>query len=140
MRIVIDTNVLLASLPKVSHYRAIITALTEGKVDLAVSTAILLEYQEVLSSKTNNTVATNFLEFLTKLPGLIRVDTPFSWGIIEIDPDDNKFVDAGLMAGADYIITFDGHFNVVKSHPFPSIGIINPDDFLILLATDYFSQ
>ena len=134
MRVVIDTNVLLAALPKVSRFRVIISALTTGKLELVVSTAILLEYQEILSRKTNSIVATNFLEFLTKLPGVIRVDTPFTWGIIKVDPDDNKFVDAGLMAGADYIITYDGHFDIVKSHPFPAIGVLNPDDFLVLLV------
>ncbi|QHW00836.1 putative toxin-antitoxin system toxin component, PIN family [Spirosoma endbachense] len=135
MRIVIDTNVLLAALPKASRYRAIITALALGKIELVVSTSILLEYQEILARKTNAVVANNFLEFLTKLPGVIRIDTPFTWGIIEIDPDDNKFIDAGLMAGADYIITYDVHFDVVKLHPFPSIGVLNPDEFLVLLAT-----
>jgi len=74
------------------------------------------------------------LEFLTKLPHIIRVDTPFTPGIIEVDQDDNKFVDAGLMAGADYIVTYDGHFDVVKERPFPTIGVVTPDEFLILLA------
>ncbi|MVM41354.1 putative toxin-antitoxin system toxin component, PIN family [Spirosoma sp. HMF3257] len=78
MRIVIDTNVLLAALPKASRFRDIITALVSRKIELAVSTAILLEYQEILSRKTNATVANNFLEFLTKLPGVVRVDTPFT--------------------------------------------------------------
>ena len=68
------------------------------------------------------------------LSNIIRVDTPFIWGIIEIDPDDNKFVDTGLVAGADCIVTFDVHFNVVKSHPFPAITILNPDDFLALIS------
>lgn len=134
MRIVIDTNALLAALPKVSRFRTIISALVLRKFDLVVSTAILLEYQEILSRKTTVTVANNFLEFISKLPGVVRVDTPFTWGIIEVDPDDNKFVDAGVMAGADYIITYDHHFDVVKSHPFPTIGILSPDDFLVLLA------
>jgi len=137
MRIVIDTNVLLAALPKVSRFRVLITALVSGKIELVLSTAILLEYQEILSHKTNAVVANNFLEFLIKLPGVVRVETPFTWGIIEIDPDDNKFVDAGLIAGADYIITYDGHFDVVKSHPFPKIGVLSPDDFLALLADSW---
>ncbi|HEX9956507.1 MAG TPA: hypothetical protein VGA96_04610, partial [Fibrella sp.] len=88
---------------------------------------------EVLSNKTNSVVATNFLEFLLKVPGVVRVDTPFTWGIIKVDPDDNKFVDAGLMAGADYIITYDSHFNIVKEQPFPAISVIDPDAFMLYL-------
>jgi len=132
MRVVVDTNVILAALPKLSRYRTIINALAEGRLELVVSTSILLEYQEILTQKTNSVVANNFLEFLTKLPGVVRVSSPFTWGIIKVDPDDNKFVDAGLIAGADFIITYDGHFDVVKESPFPTIPVVTPDVFLIL--------
>ncbi len=64
MRVVLDTNVLLAALPKISRFRVIINALASGQIELVVSTAILLEYQEVLSNKTNSVVATNFLAYL----------------------------------------------------------------------------
>lgn len=134
-RVVVDTNVMLAALPKVSRLRAIINALAIGQMELVVSTAILLEYQEILSRQTNAVVANNFLEFLVKLTGVIRVDTPFTWGIIETDLDDNKFVDAGLMGGSDYIITYDGHFDVVRERPFPTLGVITPDEFLIVLSS-----
>lgn len=134
MRVVIDTNVILASLPKTSRFRPLIQALVAGKFELVVSTAILLEYQEVLQRKTNEVVANNFLEFLVTLPTVVRVGTPFTWGIIEADPDDNKFVDAGLIAGADYIITNDAHFNMLKQRAFPSIGLLTPDEFLLNLA------
>ncbi len=90
MRIVIDTNVLLAALPRASTYRPIINSVASGGIELVVSTAILLEYQEILSRKTNEIVANNFLEFLLKMPGVIRVGIPFTWGVIEVDPDDNK--------------------------------------------------
>ena len=133
MRIVLDTNVLLAALPKLSKYRPIISTLAASGLELVVSTAILLEYQEILTRKTNYIVANNFLEFLLKSPVVFRVGTPFTWGLIEIDPDDNKFVDAGFIGNADYIITFNGHFDVLKTYPVPSIGIISPDDFLLLL-------
>ncbi|MBO0929825.1 putative toxin-antitoxin system toxin component, PIN family [Fibrella aquatilis] len=133
MRVLVDTNVLLAALPKLSRYRPIVNAIATGHIELVVSTAILLEYQEILTQKTNSTVATNFLEFLTKMPHVIRVGTPFTWGLVTEDFDDNKFVDAGLIAGADYIITYDTDFNVVKENAFPRIGVVNADEFLALL-------
>jgi uncharacterized protein len=134
MTIVLDTNVLLAVLPKTSRFRPIVDALLSGQINLVVSTSILLEYQEVLTAKTNALVANNFLEFLTKSPGVVRVSTPFAWDISKADWDDNKFVDAGLMAGADFIVTYDGHFNVVREHPFPVIGVITPDELLDWLS------
>ncbi|WP_375446399.1 putative toxin-antitoxin system toxin component, PIN family [uncultured Fibrella sp.] len=133
MRIVVDTNVLLAALPKASRFRAIINALVSGRLNLVVSTPILLEYQEILTQKTNASIATNFLEFLVTMPGVVHVDPSFTWEIIKDDLDDNKFVDAGLIAGADYIVTYDGHFDVVKHHPFPKIAVVNPDVFVTLL-------
>lgn len=38
--------------------------------------------------------------------------------------------------GADYILTYDGHFNIVKELPFPKIGVFTPDEFLSLLANE----
>ena len=136
MRVVIDTNVLLAALPRVSVYRPIINAIASGNLEMVVSTAILLEYHEIISRKINELVASNFLEFLLKMPGVIRVGTPFTWGVIDVDPDDNKFVDASFMGGADYIVTHDRHFDVVSERSFPHVDIINPNDFLTLLAVD----
>ncbi|MBD2755993.1 PIN domain-containing protein [Spirosoma validum] len=65
MRVVMDTNVLLAALHKTSRFRIIISALTTGRIELLISTAILLDYQEILSRKTSAIVANNILEFLT---------------------------------------------------------------------------
>ena len=90
MRIVIDTNVLLAALPKTARYRVIINHLVAGKLEIAVSTAILLEYQEVISNKTNEIVAYNFLEFISKQPNTIFVEPPYNWQLIEADKDDNR--------------------------------------------------
>jgi predicted nucleic acid-binding protein len=54
------------------------------------------------------------------------VVTPFyKWDLMVADPDDNKFVDCALNAGADYIVTNDRHFNVLKSLGFPPIKVIN---------------
>lgn len=136
MSVVLDTNVLLAALPRVSIYRPIINSIASSRIEVVVGTAILLEYQEILSRKTNEIVANNFLEFLLKMPGVIRVGTPFTWGVVEVDPDDNKFVDASFMGGADYIVTYDKHFDVVSKRLFPHVDNINPDDFLTLIAVD----
>ena len=62
--------------------------------------------------------------------------TPFyKWRLITIDPDDNKFVDAAIAAGADYIVTEDGHFDVLKDISFPPVKVINLETFKQLLAS-----
>ena len=57
----------------------------------------------------------------------------FKWNFIYADPDDNKFVDCALNAGADYIVTNDKHFNVLKSIPFPPIKVVDIEAFKDIL-------
>ena len=135
MRIVIDTNMLLATLPKASRYRIIINYLVSGKLEIAVSTSILLEYQEVITNKTNEIVAYNFLEFISKQPNVIFLEPPYNWQLIEADKDDNKFSDCAVACGADYLVTNDHHFNILQQIPFPPINIIKAEDFLMLLTS-----
>ena len=133
MKIVIDTNALVATLPKISPYRLIINKIFTEEIELFVSTAIILEYQEVITFKTNAVVAHNFLEFVLNLPSVRRLEAYFQWGLITADPDDNKFVDIAIIANADYIVTNDHHFNVLKHTPFPQVKVISLDDFMEIL-------
>ena len=49
--IVVDTNVLLVSLPNQSPYHWLFQAIRNGILRIAVSTEILLEYEEVITAK-----------------------------------------------------------------------------------------
>ena len=51
------------------------------------------------------------------------------WDLIFADPDDNKFVNCALNAGADCIVTNDKHFNILRKIDFPQIDVINIDAF-----------
>ena len=52
---------------------------------------------------------------------------------IESDADDNKYSDCAIAGQADYIITEDRHFHILKRIPFPSITTLNIDEFLEVL-------
>ena len=134
MRIVLDTNVLLQSLPVASAYRPIFDAIRTGRVRLVVSTAILLEYAEILSRRTSALVAHNVLALLVGPIGAQRQEIHFRFGLITADPDDNKFVDCAIAGNADYIITSDAHFNVLAQVKFPKVRVISAQDFLKYLA------
>ncbi len=54
MKIVLDTNVLLISLPTKSKYRPIFDYLINGKFELAISNEIISEYMEIIEQKTND--------------------------------------------------------------------------------------
>ena len=74
---------------------------------LIVSNDILSEYTEVIERKTNSIVANNIAEMLLSLQNLIKVDIYYQWNLIEIDKDDNKYVDAAISGSADYLVSND---------------------------------
>ena len=51
-----------------------------------------------------------------------KVISYYKWNFIYADPDDNKFVDCFLNANADFIVTNDKHFNILKEIDFPPIN------------------
>ena len=58
------------------------------------------------------------------------VDPHFRMGLITADPDDNKFVDCAFAAGADYLVSEDNHFSVLRSIPFPQLNLVTLDEFM----------
>lgn len=133
-KIVLDTNVLLMSLPKISPYRPIFDGLISGEYELLITEGIFLEYIEIIGQKTTKEIAHNLSELLTQLKNVKIITLYFTWELIEKDPDDNKFVDCALMGNAEYIVTNDKHFNVLKNIDFPKIDVINAKAFLIELV------
>jgi predicted nucleic acid-binding protein len=57
----------------------------------------------------------------------------YKWNLIAADHDDNKFADCALNAGADYIVTNDHHFNVLKTLGFPPVTVVNIETFKDIL-------
>jgi putative PIN family toxin of toxin-antitoxin system len=96
---------------------------------LAYSNEILLEYEEILKRKANPIVVANALELLSAMSNIEKVEVYFNWNLIEIDLDDNKFVDCAIAANADYIVTNDKHFNILKTIDFPFVRVISIAEF-----------
>ena len=132
-RIVLDTNCLLQSLPTGSPYHKIWTDILLGRISLCVNTDILDEYEEVLTEKTNREVAVNVVEAIARLRTTVYQETYIHFGLIQEDPDDNKFVDCAVAANAEYIVTNDKHFSVLKQIPWPKIVVLNIKEFLAQL-------
>lgn len=65
----------------------------------------------------------------------MHFDSHFSFGLITVDADDNKFVDCAIVANAHFIVTEDKHFNVLKNIEFPHVDVIGIDDFKDILAS-----
>jgi putative PIN family toxin of toxin-antitoxin system len=134
MNVVLDTNALLVSIPSKSLYRPIFDALLNGKFNLVLSNEILSEYIEVIERKANAVVSNNIAEMLLNLDNLNKVEVYFEWKLIDKDADDNKYVDAAIAGAADFIVTNDQHFKILKSVDFPKVSVISIDEFLNLLG------
>ncbi len=133
MRVVLDTNVLLVSLPTKSKFRPIFDALLKGDFELAISNEILSEYIEIIETKTNATIAANIAQLLTNLENVIKVEVFFKWNLIKQDYDDNKFVDCAIAANVKFVVSQDRHFNELQSIPFPQVDVISIESFLVEL-------
>ena len=129
-RIVLDTNCLLQSLPSRSPYHKIWTEMMAGRISLCVNTDILSEYEEKLAEKTTPEIARNVLEAITRLHTTVFQQVYFHFGLIEADPDDNKFVDCAVAVSAEYMVTNDTHFNILKQIDWPRLTIINIKEFM----------
>ena len=101
-----------------------------GRYILCVSNEILAEYQEIIAQRTNETVASNVINLLIESDFVEFVDPHYHLGLIEVDPDDNKFVDCAFVANATYIVSNDKHFDVLAKIEYPKIQVLKLIEFL----------
>ena len=101
-----------------------------GDISLCVNTDILIEYEEILSAKTTKEIAHNVVEAIARLHTTQFQDTYIHFGLIEQDVDDNKFVDCAVAADAEYIVTNDSHFNILKQIDWPKVLVLTIQEFV----------
>ena len=132
-RIVLDTNGLIQILPPRSKYHRIWESFVGGENVLCVSTEILNEYLEIMQKLINLEIAEYVIKTIINSSFVQFVNPYYHFGLIEADPDDNKFVDCAIAANAQFIVTNDHHYNVLLQIDFPKVNVINIDDFLELV-------
>lgn len=133
-KIVLDTNCLLSSLSRRGRYYSVWKGLQEGKYILYVSTEIILEYQEIISQKTNEFIANNVIQTILNCKNVVCIEPSYHMHLIEQDNDDNKFVDCAIAAGASFIVSNDKHYNILETIPFPKVDVISLQEFVYLLT------
>lgn len=127
--VVLDTNCLLQSLSQRNRYYKVWEDFVMGEYVLCVSNDILEEYEEIIASHMSPIAARLAVETILRANNVIRVDARFRFNLIAADVDDNKFVDCAIIANADYIVSEDSHFNILKSIPFPHVEVKRLQDF-----------
>jgi putative PIN family toxin of toxin-antitoxin system len=121
---------IVMSLTSASPYHVIFESLVNGKFVLAVSTDIVLEYEEIIQQKYNTATAKSFINLLNELINVSYVHPYYHWQLITADLDDNKYCDCAIAGQAEYIVTEDKHFSVLKTVSFPSLTVIGINRFL----------
>ncbi len=135
MRVVLDTNILVSGLRSVlGASNAVLQRLALGEFEASVSTALCLEYEDVLNR-----------------PGLLPACTPhqidafldsfcavaheayiyFRWRPLLPDPKDDLVLECALASGAAHIITHNVRDFAVASHL--GISAMTPGQFLAIL-------
>jgi len=133
MRIVLDTNCLVVCLSVTSPYYSLWQAFRDKRIILCYTTDIINEYNEILLKFYPQCFVNDIINELLLSFNVKKTNNYYKWNLIDTDPDDNKFVDCALNAGADYIVTNDKHFNILKETKFPHIKVIDIETFKQLL-------
>ncbi len=75
-------------------------------------------------------IAHNVVEAIARLHTTIYQEAYIHFGLIEKDVDDNKFVNCAIAADAEYIVTNDAHFNVLKDIDWPKVLVVTIEAFV----------
>ena len=133
-KIVLDTNCMLMCIATKSTYHNVWTAFLKEDFILCVSNEIMNEYEESLAKKTSSMFADMIIQIILNSENVVFAHPTFRFGLITIDPDDNKFVDCAIVTNADYIVSQDKHFNILKKIDFPKVNVININDFSKMIS------
>lgn len=129
MTVILDCNILVMCLTSRSPYHNIYQSLVTGKFNLAITTDIILEYEEIVEQKYGTPTANAFIALLNELPNVHFITTYYRWQLIPADPDDNKYCDCAIASQADYIVTEDKHFDSLRHISFPAIHTVSIEAF-----------
>lgn len=131
---VIDTNVIIASIPDNSPHHWIWKGIVENKFEVYVTTEIFEEYEEVIQRFFGFDFTQYLMSVLENLRNVIFVKTYYAWNLITADPDDNKFVDCAISCNAKCIVSEDKHFNILKTIGFPKVEVLKIEEFAKLMG------
>ena len=135
MKIVLDTNRLINIIMPGSYNNDIWQAFRAAKYVLCVTNEILYEYHEILVKRYNALIANTVMKELMETPNVEHVNPTYRFNLITADPDDNKFVDCAIIAGATYIVSNDRHFDELKHYDFPKVDVRKLSEFLNIVRT-----
>jgi putative PIN family toxin of toxin-antitoxin system len=135
LRVVIDTNVIVAAMRSASGAsHQILLAAADGRFELVLSVPLLMEYDDVTSRPQSGIPlsAQDIDAIISQLAAIARRQPIyFLWRPLLPDPKDDMVLEAAVAAGASHIITFN-HKDLRLAAQF-GISVVTPSKFLALL-------
>lgn len=134
IRAVLDTNVVVSALLSPEGRPALVLKLAMLKqFRCYVSEALLEEYIEVLARAQFEWDQRRIERLIRDLRAATTFVVPRKRLRITSDPDDNKVMECALEVRADFVVTG----NVRFPARYQDVRVINPVDFLVLLASSH---
>lgn len=128
VRIVADANIYISAFNFGGSAAEIIELAQNGRIDLFVSPAILHEVERILSTKFYwsdrriEGAIFNLLQFAHLVYPTDQIE------VVTGDPDDNRILECGMEAGANFIVSGDRH--LLKLRSYRGIQIVRPAEFI----------
>ena len=123
-----DSNIWVSGLNWHGKPHELLNLARDGKIELAISNAILDEFSRVLHDKLEwsddrlNSMRAEVATF-TK-----RVSSTETLDVVKVDPNDNRILECAVAAGSDVIVTGDAH--LLQLGAYEGIKIMKVADFL----------
>ena len=132
MKVVIDTNCLVLSIPKYRQEHWLYEAFRDKYFEWVISNEIMMEYVEILASFYSLRTSEVVSNVLLSSNNVTLKEPYYKWNLIN-DPDDNKFSDLAISCNADFLVSNDKHFNVLKNIDFPTLNVYSLEEFREIL-------
>lgn len=140
MRLLLDTNVVVAGLLWNGHPRHLLNLAIQGDIDLCSSPALMSELAHTLhypkfSKRIAQMCATTPSALTVRYSALVTLVTPTEVPcVIEQDPDDDHVLACAVAAGVDLIVSGDKHL-LNLGGGYQGIHIVLPSQAVDLLLT-----
>ena len=118
------------SLSRKGRYYPIWRDFVSGKYTLCFTNELLTEYEEILTQKLGPDIAANVIKAILDLPNTRMLQVYYHLRLITADPDDDKFVDCAFKTNAQFIVTEDRHYDVLRQVKYPKINVIDIESIL----------
>ena len=127
MKIVIDTNVIISAIFFGGNPQKIIEAVVDGGFHAFATPAIIEEYCEIVDEMVKRRQGRLNRHILSPLIAKLSVIEAVSVVKISRDPDDDKFIECAIDAGAIYIIS--GDKDLLDVGEYQNVQIITAQEF-----------